>query len=253
MTPSYAAGSMKSSKNGSSKCQRIVICPWSWVLGHWSLVICPWSFAEQRRFQASGSRACPLAQSSLRPGRVPSAVGGLPVPGLPAVVPACRNEGGFPAPESRFPAICRALAAGSRLIRWGRRLPFWQSPCPSPLVPRFRFPVPRSLFPVPCSRLLPLARVSPGFRRPVPGSPFPAFGSYPQRRMPIRPCCKPLNSGQNRSKRRRFPSKRDQKGAHFVMPILTFWVWTPSGASARAVLGFPKGQKPVFRGSEMPC
>ena len=43
-----------------------------------------------------------------------------PFSGLPAVVPSCRNEGGFPA--SRFPAV-------------GRRLPFWQFPCPS-------FPVP---------------------------------------------------------------------------------------------------------------
>jgi hypothetical protein len=48
-------------------------------------------------------------------------------------------------------------------------------------------------------------------------------------------------------------SKNDQKRAQIVMPILTFWVRTPSGASARAVLGVPKGQKPVFRGSKMPC
>ncbi|MCX5676351.1 MAG: hypothetical protein NTX87_15220, partial [Planctomycetota bacterium] len=48
----------------------------------------------------------------------------------------------------------------------------------------------------------------------------------------------PSNSGQNRSKRRRFPSKRDQKGAHFVMPILTFGGVTPSGVKA-ASAAFP--------------
>ena len=31
-------------------------------------------------------------------------------------------------------------------------------------------------------------QVSPCFRFPVPRSLFPAFGSYPQRRMPMRPC-----------------------------------------------------------------
>jgi len=77
--------------------------------------------------------------------------------------------------------------------------------------------------------------------------------SYPQPRMPKSACQKPSNSSQNRSKRRRFPSKSDQKRAHFVMPILTFWGVTPSGASARADLAFRKGQKPGFRGSEMPC
>jgi hypothetical protein len=51
-------------------------------------------------------------------------------------------------------------------------------------------------------------------------------------------------------KRRRFPSKRHQKGAHFVMPILTFWGWTPSGASARAVLAFRKGKKACFGGAK---
>jgi hypothetical protein len=105
----------------------------------------------------------------------------------------------------------------------------------------------------PCPRLTLRKQVSPGFRFPVPGSPFPAFGSYPQRRMPIRPCHKPSNSSQNRSKRRRFPSKRDQKGAHFVMPILTFWGVTPSGASARAVLPLRKGLLGVVQGSKRPC
>jgi len=32
------------------------------------------------------------------------------------------------------------------------------------------------------------------------------------------------------------------------MPILTFWWWTPSGASARAVSACPKGKKGAFWG-----
>jgi len=71
--------------------------------------------------------------------------------------------------------------------------------------------------------------------------------------MAIRPCQKPSNSGQNRSKRRRFPSKTDQNRAHFVMPILTFWGVTPSGASAKAVLPIPKGHFGVVQGSKMAC
>ena len=70
--------------------------------------------------------------------------------------------------------------------------------------------------------------------------------SYAQRRTPKSACQKPSNSCQNRSKRRRFPSKSDQKGAHFVMPILTFGGVTPSGASARAVFAFRKGKKARF-------
>ena len=102
----------------------------------------------------------------------------------------------------------------------------------------------------PCLTLRP--QVSPCFLFPVPRSLFPAFGSYPQRRVPKSPCQKPSNSGQNRSKRRRFPLKSDQKGAHFVMPILTFWGVTPSGASARAVLPLRKGKKGAFRRRKMP-
>ena len=63
----------------------------------------------------------------------------------------------------------------------------------------------------------------------------------------------PSNSSQNRSKRRRFPSKRDQKSAHFVMPILTFWGVTPSGASARADFAFRKGHFRCVWGSKMAC
>jgi len=103
----------------------------------------------------------------------------------------------------------------------------------------------------PCLTLRP--QVSPCFLFPVPRSLFPAFGSYPQRRVPKSPCQKPSNSGQNRSKRRRFPLKSDQKGAHFVMPILTFWGVTPSGASARADLPLPKGHFGVVQGSKTAC
>jgi len=98
----------------------------------------------------------------------------------------------------------------------------------------FPFPVSRSLFPVPRSRRCLFAT------------------SYPQRRMPKSACQKPSNSSQNRSKRRRFPSKSDQKGAHFVMPILTFGGVAPSGASARADLAFRRGQKGDSRGAKSP-
>ena len=72
--------------------------------------------------------------------------------------------------------------------------------------PGFRFPgLPASGgFPARDSRLCPSARVSPGFLFPVPRSPFPAFGSYPQRRMPIRPC-----------KNHQIRVKIDQKGDVF--------------------------------------
>jgi len=48
-------------------------------------------------------------------------------------------------------------------------------------------------------------------------------------------------------------SKKVKKGAHFVMPILTFGVVTPSGASARAVLPLLKGHFGVVQGSKMAC
>jgi hypothetical protein len=35
------------------------------------------------------------------------------------------------------------------------------------------------------------------------------------------------------------------------MPILTFWLFTPSGASARADLTFPKGKKGAFSGRKI--
>jgi len=46
---------------------------------------------------------------------------------------------------------------------------------------------------------------------------------------------------KNRSNGVKIGSKKVKKGAHFVMPILTFWVLTPSGASARADLACRKG------------
>ena len=75
-------------------------------------------------------------------------------------------------------------------------------------------------------------------------------GSYPQALMPIITCQIPSNSSQNRSKRRRFPSKRHQKRAQIVMPILTFWGWTPSGASAKADFALRKGKKARFGGAK---
>ena len=99
------------------------------------------------------------------------------------------------------------------------------------------------------------ARLTPVPRPSHFSSIFYAYwhGSCAQRCIPIRPCHKPSNSSQNRSKRRRFPSKRDQKGAHFVMPILTFCPSTPSGASARAVLPLRRGHFGVVQGSKMAC
>ena len=122
-------------------------------------------------------------------------------------------------PGRRFPAV-------------GRRLAFWQFPRPAACPPLAGPSVAQSL-------------------SPFSSTFFPHWhGSCAQRRMAMSPCCKPSNSSQNRSKRRRFPSKSDQKGAHFVMPILTFWGVTPSGASARAVLAFRKGKKARFGGAK---
>jgi len=137
--------------------------------------------------------------------------------------------------ERRVP---RPLFPVPRIPAVGRRLPFWQFPCPSSLgLPASGgFPVPRSPFPVPafialrtrnsfprlglqkqrmrgdCKSLFRLdlqKQVSPGFRFPVPGSPFPAFGSYAQRRMPIRACKKP-------SKTIKFESKSIKKATFSV-------------------------------------
>jgi len=194
--------------------------PWSLVLGHLSLVICRATAVPSFRFQS-----------------------------LPAVVPACRNEGGFLVPGFRFPIPGDLPSARRRLAANPVGPSSAVLAVPLSLAPRAPFPVPRSPFPVPA--FCPwhgCPQVSSG---PFPGAysvSFDSAKSYPQRRMPKRPCQKPSNSGQNRSKRRRFPSKRDQKGAHFVMPILTFGGVTPSGASARAVLGFRKVKKRVFGG-----
>jgi len=53
---------------------------------------------------------------------------------------------------------------------------------------------------------------------------------------------------KNRSNGVKIVSKKVKKGAHFVMPILTFWLFTPLGASARAVFAFRKGKKGAFSG-----
>ena len=113
-----------------------------------------------------------------------------------------------------------------------------------PARPRRFSPNPSSAFGV----YPPWRAVSAVKERRVPRRCFFAT-SYPQRRVPKSPCQKPSNSSQNRSKRRRFPSKRHQKSARFVMPILTFRGVTPSGASARAVLTCPKGKKGAFSGA----
>jgi hypothetical protein len=98
--------------------------------------------------------------------------------GLPASGAFSVPRSLFPVPRSRPCSALRTRNSCSRLTLRPR------------VSPGFRLPVPRPLFPVPRSRFppFPLARVSPCFRFPVPCSPFPAFGSYPQRRMPIRPC-----------------------------------------------------------------
>ena len=149
-----------------------------------------------------------------------------------------------------MPAVCRF---GSFLAR-----------CPSPPVPpslRAALIVAYSTF---CTlhsalrtrnsfcRLTLRPQVSPCFRFPVPRSLFPAFGSYPQRRMHMRPCKNHqirVKIGQNGVK---IGLKKVKKGAHFVMPILTFGGVIPSGASARAVLASRRGKKGAFRGAKSP-
>jgi hypothetical protein len=82
------------------------------------------------------------------------------------------------------------------------------------------------------------------FGAPSPGAysvSFDSAKSFPQRRMDIRPCKKPSNPVKNRQNGVKIGSKRGKKGAHFVMPILTFWGVTPSGASARADLACRRG------------
>jgi hypothetical protein len=59
---------------------------------------------------------------------------------------------------------------------------------------------------------------------------------------------KPTQKAQNTIKFRSKTVKSDQKGSSFVLPILTFWRATPSGASAKAVFAFsdpPKGGAPL--------
>jgi hypothetical protein len=54
---------------------------------------------------------------------------------------------------------------------------------------------------------------------------------------------------KNRSNGVKIGSKKVKKGAHFVMPILTFWALPPSGASARADFASRKGKKGAFSGA----
>ena len=138
-------------------------------------------------------------------------------------------------------SACSAVSAVNGMVprrRWGRGFAIGRAARESRGAPR-----PTSCCRMPNPESRPVA---------VPRSRCCLFASsYAQRRMPNSPCQKPSNSSQNRSKRRRFPSKSDQKGAHFVMPILTFWVVTPSGASARAVSACRKGHFRCIWGSKM--
>jgi len=113
-------------------------------------------------------------------------------------LPSCVSLG---TPHSALPGTATAGAVAGRTLNSCSRLYFRPQ-----VSPGFRFPgLPASGgFPVPRSRLRSPARVSPGFLFPVPCSPFPAFGSYPQRRMPMRPC-----------KNRQIRVKIDQKGDVF--------------------------------------
>ena len=168
MTPSYAARSMKSSRKGSSKCRRIVICPWSFVLGHSSLVIGPWSLVICRatavpsfRFQSLPARPvesstwagskCRGGVARSRPARRSS---GLPerrrVPGPRIPIP-----GDLPSARRRHAAnpVGPSSAVLAVPLSHAPRAPF---PVPRSLFPPFalgtgvpRFPAPRSRFPVP--------------------------------------------------------------------------------------------------------
>jgi len=152
--------------------------------------------------------------------QVPSAVGFCSLPGPSPPNPESRI---LQAASHERRATRQATSDEPRAVCWSFRTPH-SAACPPGLSGGFR--APRCFFAT----------------------------SYPQRRLPKSACQKPSNSSQNRSKRRRFPSKRHQKGAHFVMPILTFWGVTPSGASARAVFAFQRrhfgrfgGQKSAIR------
>ena len=235
------------------------------VLGHWSFVTCRATAVpsfrpacrrpacgRQGRFQVPsfnrGSFVIRHLALLARPSRLPLAC----PPSASGVYPPWRAASAL---RLLPPAIAAATARGRQVedLAWAGRPAKLRWPCLLP-VPRSRFPGPRSPFPVPRSRFPGLpARLKGGF--PIPDVAFSqqVFHNGVCASVHVKSHRKPSNSSQNRSKRRRFPSKSDQKRAHFVMPILTFWVVTPSGASARAVLGSLKGQKPVFRGSKMPC
>ena len=142
------------------------------------------------------------------------------------------------------PATRRSTSRESRTPISGCRLP-------SAVLAVFSCPVPRSLFPVPGR--LPLQMTNDkGRMTVVPDVAFlhQVFHNGVCASVHVKSRRKPSNSCQNRSKRRRFPSKSDQKRAHFVMPILTFWGVTPSGASAKAVFAFQKGKKTRFGGAK---
>jgi len=169
-------------------------------------------------WRQAGSRACPpVAGSKCR---------------WILSVPRPARLGGFPAPESRYPAVCR-------------RLPFWQFPCPSACPP------PASLWRVPavrrcrCNSALrtPHSALRVAFSQQVIHNGVWPYVHVANRQIRVK-------IGQNGVK---IGSKKVKKGAHFVMPILTFWGVTPSGASARAVLPLRKGHFGVLQGSKTAC
>ena len=105
------------------------------------------------------------------------------------------------------------------------------------------------------SRLGLQKRVSPGFRFPAPlllivylSTPSKVIHNDVWPYVGWQNAQKPIKIDQNGIK---FGSKNDQKRAQIVMPILTFWGVTPSGASARADLASRKGKKGAFSGRKI--
>jgi hypothetical protein len=126
---------MKSSRKGSSKCRRVVLCPWS--------------FAAQGQFQVSGSKCREI----------------LPVPRSLFPIPESRP---LPVPRCRFPNSGRwppsAILAVPLSLVPRFRFPVPCSPFP---VPRFR-PYSALRTRNSCSRLGLQKQVSPGFRFSAP-------------------------------------------------------------------------------------
>ena len=120
-------------------------------------------------------------------------------------------------------------------------------------------------FPVPCPQItlsgpksrFSLGQVSPGFARAAPLLLIVYLSTAPK--VIHNGVCTYVSSKfrhfgvKNRSNGVKIVSKKVKKGAHFVMPILTFWGVTPLGASARAVLACPKGFSGGYFGPKRAC